>query len=156
MQDGVGHREFSSEQGGDLGCHILSAAAVGVDRDPGQAFVDRGPLVEQLLHPRSDVAEEQRAPGAEADPLNRVGQADPEEHHGVALEQGPGRRIEDRSPTQSEHPVVRVECGRDDLALQRAEGNLAVVDEDLLHRLAGPRLDRVVAVEESDVEGVCQ
>ena len=49
------------DPGGDLGCHVLRAPAVGVDRDPGEALVDRRPLVEQLLDPRPDVAEQQRA-----------------------------------------------------------------------------------------------
>ncbi len=45
----------------------------------GDLLVDRRALVEQGLDPRADVAEQQRPADAEPDPLDGVGEADPQE-----------------------------------------------------------------------------
>ncbi len=72
----------------------------------------------------------------------------------MALEQLPGPRIEHRTAAEGEDTVVAAECVGDGFPLECAERGLAVVDEDLLDGLAGPRLDGVVAVEEANAQGV--
>ena len=52
--------------------------------------------------------------------------------------------------TEREDTVGIVECPGDHVALTRAEGRLALVDEDVRHALAGLRFDQLVAVAEGD------
>jgi hypothetical protein len=134
----------------------LGRAAIGVDGQRGDGLVDRGALVEQRLDPRPDVAEEQRTRRAEPDPLHGLGEADLEEHHGVAGEQVAGARVEDRPTAQRQHPVVGGERLGDGLALEVPEVRLTRVHEDVRDRPALQRLDVGVGVAHRHAPGVGQ
>ena len=110
---------------------LVGRPPVGVDHEGGDGLVDRRPLVEQRLDPAADVAEQQRPRAAEADPLHRVGEPDPQEDHAVPGEQLAGGRVEHRSAAQRQHAVVGGQRLGDRLALEVAEVRLAGLHEDV-------------------------
>ena len=132
----------------------LGRAAVGVDHVGGDRLVDRRALVEQRLDPAADVAEQQRPRGAEADPLHRVGEADPQEDHGVAGQQLAGGRVEDRAAAERQDAVVGGQRLGHRLALEVAEVRLAGLHEDVGDRAPLRGLDVGVGVAGGDAPGV--
>src|SRR4029079_3109521 len=84
------------------------------------------------------------------DPLGGVGDADPQEDDALAGQERAGPRVAHRAPAQREHAGVGGEGVDDGGALPRPELLLALVDEDVLHGLAGHRLDVLVGVAEAD------
>jgi hypothetical protein len=71
----------------------------------------------------------------------------------VAGQQLPGLFVGDRAAAQRHHAVV-VQRPLHHRALERPEGLLAVLDEDVADRLAGDRGHLVVGVQEADVQPV--
>jgi hypothetical protein len=77
-----------------------------------------------------------------------------EEHDAVPGQPLARRLREDRPAAEGQHAVVVRECLGDRILLERAEGGLTVVEEDLRDRLAGHGLDIGVGVAGRCVPGL--
>src|SRR3954452_21492775 len=86
---------------------------VGVHDVRRDRLVDRRTLVEELLDPATDVAEQQRPRHPESHALRSVTEASAEEDDTWTLEQVAVRRIEHCTCAQGEHPWVGGERLRD-------------------------------------------
>ncbi len=139
-----------SVQGGeDVGADVFRRPAVDVGRERRHGRVGGLPAGENV----GDVAPgEHRAAAVAADPVERLGVADPQEGHRRRREQLPGQRVLDRATAEREHDVGAVKQVRDHLVLKGAEGGLSVVGEDLPDGLARPLFDHLVAVGERNAE----
>src|SRR5918992_590077 len=94
----------------------------------------------------------QRPGGRQADPLDRVGEPDPQIDHHVPGQQLPGGGVEDGAAAEGQHARMLIESAANGGMLQLTEPRLAVVDEDLADRLAGGRLHVGVGVAEGHAE----
>ena len=99
-------------------------------------------------------AQQQRPVPGHADPLVRLPRRHGQVDDGAAgrghrSQQLPGLRVKHRPAAERQDAGPFGQRAGRQLALQRAEGGLAVVDEDVRHRLAGERHHVVVGVPEA-------
>ncbi|ALE77751.1 hypothetical protein WY02_04025 [Pseudonocardia sp. AL041005-10] len=134
------------QHGGD---DLIGAAAHGRDRHGGDLGVERGPLGEQRPERRPRVHPgQQRARGGHPGAAHPVGEVHLEGDDAVPGEQCAGLGGQHGAAAEGEDAVPGAQLLGDDLALQRTERGLALLDEHLRDRLADAGDDRGVGVGE--------
>ncbi len=147
----LAHRE-SLQRGRHLVGDLLRGPVVGADGDGRDPLVDRAaPLQEpQPLRPR--VAEADGSLPGEAEPARGGRDVDVEEDHDLPAQRLLDERVDDRAAAEDDDRTVGPEGAVHRGPLELAERLLAVVDEDLGHRLAGGGRHLVVRVDQRRAE----
>src|SRR4051812_13335597 len=128
--------------------------AVRRDLDAGDLAVERKPLRQELLQLGPRVEREHRPGRRHPDALRGIRESDGQERDVVRSKSSARLLVQHSTASEAQDAAVLVERTVDGLRLERAEGFLTIVEEDVSHGLAGLGLDVGVCVAEADAEAL--
>src|ERR1035441_3543829 len=144
--------DAASDGLGDEFRDLRGLPVVGGHGQPGEALVDRAPLLQEFPHPASRVPRQRRARAVQARAARHGREPCSQVHDALPGQQPPRASVKDGATAEREDPVVPLDRLRHGGLFQRAERRLAVVYEDVADRLAHRLLDDAVGVKEADAE----